>query len=369
MTTVLNKKSSTGLSRQIQKIILDRINDGVYRPGERLDSIRVLADEFKVSKNTVVEAFRELESQECVVKIPARGIYVIDKKNSPRTTFNILLPFPEAELSAKNLPGDNLGTVMGVFQGMTEGAIKHNCRIHFFHCDEKSPIENQIEACKSFPKIDGAVFIGHQLSDLRQYFVNEGKPVVLLHYHDQPGCCQVEHDIESNMAQIVDLLVDRKYKKVGIMAANDNRSESVFKLECLRRHLIQKKLEFRSDWEFRFDWVPERSHYDELSKLLPDDLKKLPEIFFCDRINFAQDIYRLATERNWRIGRDIGVIGYASRLAYMNMQPSMTYLELPHYEQGIRAVEIMTGLIEGDKDTPREVLLKGTIHIGDSIRN
>jgi DNA-binding LacI/PurR family transcriptional regulator len=368
MATVLEKNGRTGLARQIQKIILKRIKDGVYRPGERLDSIRVLAGEFKVSKNTVVEAFRGLEERHCVEKIPARGIFVVDKSLKPTETLNIILPFPEATFSIKNLPGDNLGTVMDVFQGLTEGAGQHNCRIHFFHCDESLPIKEQVEEFKALSKIDGAIFIGHQLKELRQHFLNEEKPVILLHHSDNDGCSFIRHDIESNMAKIVALLADRNYRKIGILAAEDNRSESILKLECLRQHLLRRKMEYQSEWEFRFAWAPGKSHYEALNAQLSTDLNELPEVFFSDRISFVKDLYRIAGERGWKIGQDIGVIGHASRLGYINMHPSMTYLELPHYEQGIRAIEMISDIINGKTNSPTNISLAGAIHIGESIR-
>jgi DNA-binding GntR family transcriptional regulator len=72
--------SEQGLTRtvfreQIKEVLLERILDGVYPPGERIVETRV-AREFGVSQGPVREALRELEATGLVTNIPRRGTYV-----------------------------------------------------------------------------------------------------------------------------------------------------------------------------------------------------------------------------------------------------------------------------------------------------
>ena len=60
---------------QIKEVLLERILDGVYPPGERIVETRV-AREFGVSQGPVREALRELESLRLVVSEPFVGVRV-----------------------------------------------------------------------------------------------------------------------------------------------------------------------------------------------------------------------------------------------------------------------------------------------------
>jgi DNA-binding GntR family transcriptional regulator len=63
------------LRDQIKDVIVERILDGVYGPGERIVEIRV-AEEFGVSQAPVREALRELELLRLIVSEPFRGARV-----------------------------------------------------------------------------------------------------------------------------------------------------------------------------------------------------------------------------------------------------------------------------------------------------
>jgi DNA-binding GntR family transcriptional regulator len=63
------------LREQIKDVLLQRILDGVYAPGDRIVEIR-LAEEFGVSQAPVREALRELEILRLVVSEPFRGARV-----------------------------------------------------------------------------------------------------------------------------------------------------------------------------------------------------------------------------------------------------------------------------------------------------
>src|SRR5919107_2952392 len=67
----------TMLRDQIKDVLMQRILDGVYGPGERIVETRV-AEEFGVSQAPVREALRELELLRLVVSEPFRGARVRD---------------------------------------------------------------------------------------------------------------------------------------------------------------------------------------------------------------------------------------------------------------------------------------------------
>ena len=57
---------------------------GGLRPGEPLPSIRPLAEELRVNRNTIAKAYTELESQGIIETIPGKGCF-LKENNTPFT--------------------------------------------------------------------------------------------------------------------------------------------------------------------------------------------------------------------------------------------------------------------------------------------
>ncbi|HXR05054.1 MAG TPA: GntR family transcriptional regulator [Verrucomicrobiae bacterium] len=57
---------------------------GSLRPGDPLPSIRPLAEELRVNRNTIAKAYTELESQGVIETIPGKGCF-LKENNSPFT--------------------------------------------------------------------------------------------------------------------------------------------------------------------------------------------------------------------------------------------------------------------------------------------
>jgi len=57
---------------------------GGLRPGEALPSIRPLAEELRVNRNTIAKAYAELESQGVIETLPGKGCF-LKENNTPFT--------------------------------------------------------------------------------------------------------------------------------------------------------------------------------------------------------------------------------------------------------------------------------------------
>lgn len=96
------------LRDQIKDVIVERILDGVYGPGDRIVEIRV-AEEFGVSQAPVREALRELELLRLVVSEPFRGARVREVSSAELAEIypiRAALEDVAAREAAKNLGGD-----------------------------------------------------------------------------------------------------------------------------------------------------------------------------------------------------------------------------------------------------------------------
>jgi DNA-binding transcriptional MocR family regulator len=74
------------LYERIAAEVDDLIERGTYRPGDRIPSIRELARQRRVSINTVMEAYAQLENRRVVEARPQSGYYVVPRLAEPTPT-------------------------------------------------------------------------------------------------------------------------------------------------------------------------------------------------------------------------------------------------------------------------------------------
>jgi GntR family transcriptional regulator len=72
----LNFKSGTPVYLQLVEQVKAAAASGAVQPGEPLPSIRPLAEELRVNRNTVAKAYGELESQRVIETIAGKGCFV-----------------------------------------------------------------------------------------------------------------------------------------------------------------------------------------------------------------------------------------------------------------------------------------------------
>lgn len=78
----INYKSGKPVYLQVVDQIKAAAASGTLRSGEALPSIRPLAEELRVNRNTIAKAYSELENQGVIESIPGKGCF-IQENSSP----------------------------------------------------------------------------------------------------------------------------------------------------------------------------------------------------------------------------------------------------------------------------------------------
>ncbi len=82
MLIQLNFKSGKPVYLQVVDQIKAAAASGALRPGEPLPSIRPLAEQLRINRNTVAKAYTELETQGVIETLVGRGCF-LKENNSP----------------------------------------------------------------------------------------------------------------------------------------------------------------------------------------------------------------------------------------------------------------------------------------------
>ncbi len=82
MILQINFKSGKPAYLQVVDQIKAAAASGALRPGEALPSIRPLAEELRLNRNTVAKAYSELESQGVIETLPGKGCF-LKENHSP----------------------------------------------------------------------------------------------------------------------------------------------------------------------------------------------------------------------------------------------------------------------------------------------
>jgi GntR family transcriptional regulator len=107
----VNFKSGLPIYLQLVDQIKAAAASGALRPGEALPSIRPLAEELRVNRNTVAKAYSELESLGVIETLPGRGCFLKENHSALRKEVRrklLIVEIDQAIVQAHNLqvPGD-----------------------------------------------------------------------------------------------------------------------------------------------------------------------------------------------------------------------------------------------------------------------
>jgi len=84
MILQINFKSGLPIYLQIVDQFRAAAASGALRPGEALPSIRPLAEQLRINRNTVAKAYAELESQGVIETLPGRGCFLKENQSALR---------------------------------------------------------------------------------------------------------------------------------------------------------------------------------------------------------------------------------------------------------------------------------------------
>jgi DNA-binding LacI/PurR family transcriptional regulator len=147
--------------RAIYEALLAEIQNGLYKPGERLPSEAALCERFQASRITVAKAFQTLQRENLVTRRPGSGTYVQQPpQQQPSLQFGLLIP--------------DLGTTE-IFEPICQGIMRSPAaKCHSLTWGHSSGHEEDTERaaerlCRQYiaQKVDGVFFAPTEYSQTK----------------------------------------------------------------------------------------------------------------------------------------------------------------------------------------------------------
>ena len=79
----LDYRDARPIYTQIVDNFRNQIAAGILQPGDKLPSVRELAQQLSINPNTIQRAYRELESQGIIQTLPGKGCFVCGVAEGP----------------------------------------------------------------------------------------------------------------------------------------------------------------------------------------------------------------------------------------------------------------------------------------------
>lgn len=374
MSMLIEKDSAVSLPNQVCALIVDRIRSGYYSPRKKLDSIRQLSDELQVSRGTVIEAFKLLEGDNYLQRIPAKGTFVVEDVLHGLNEVKVAFPFPESSILPASLGSiENWAIVSEVFRGMIEESRRQNAVISFMHMEDNASELQFTRQLRSMEHVDGAIFIGYQLTELQKALRKNGKTCIWISSPlESQSDAVVASDVQNAFLQLATLAAKKKYRRLKIIFGLPEKASE------LEHFHFQKKIQFLIDafskveidtstaWNEQYTFTGKQP-FQEFIRDKDFHFHGGSDIIYFANADGVPDFYRYCFANEIRLGRDVGAFGYASGTTYLNLIPSFTYSKINHFEIGRRACARCCQIIRGGNAPAQPELVPNTLVEGESV--
>ncbi|CAG7644437.1 GntR family transcriptional regulator [Paenibacillus allorhizosphaerae] len=128
---------------QLKNYILDQMNKGIWKPGDKLPSENELAEQFQVSRITVKNAMADIVKQGLIYRIQGRGSYIADGASEQWITYE-QQETGGGSLVAFLMPRLNNLFTANLMAGIEEELSHHGYHLVFRLTHDSQPLENKI---------------------------------------------------------------------------------------------------------------------------------------------------------------------------------------------------------------------------------
>ncbi|QEG36277.1 LacI family DNA-binding transcriptional regulator [Bythopirellula goksoeyrii] len=341
------------LVAQVEQSLRSAIHDNVF-PGGRLPTLIDLADQLRVSRETVRLALNSLENEGLISKRRRRGTFIstpaipLVVKAPKRRVLGYLVEqgfLDECDFSDMN------SEVVSQSQSslILSGAIKEagNQGYQILTASAKAQ-----ELCKAFDELNelehlsGMILACVEGGKLHKRIVGRGIPSVIVdHDVNVPKIGSVRPDSNQNARLAIQYLAKLGHRKIACAQWQQSDLNPWF-LRGYRQGLRENNLKRCRAWEI-FVKLNEKGANEALTRLM--DLSPRPTAVLCFHNTFASQMIALAWCKGFRIPEDLSIMGGGGEEVR-----DLTCAQISWQDLGSVAVKSLLRAIDGGKNYKAE---------------
>lgn len=333
--------------RQVTEILRGLVLDGEYRPGERIESDRALAERFGVARLTMRKAIKELVDQGVLVR--GRGKQGTSVSPDPP----ILHPQEPAESANLGLCFlDLYRSTHPYFSRLTKALTDYCdragvpftvCVVHasdiFYRRDV--PVVRAIRE----GSVRGLLLAGRMsIEDIYALRILRVPHVWINHELASESIPATLADYADGAFSAVSHLLELGHRRIALLLGTPRNRASYLSAAGYRLGLRSGGIEFEPRLVVQGSFV-EESGYQMAREVLSHEPR--PTALFAADDLIACGAMKAAHELDLRIPEDISIVGYGNLVSPYATAPSLTTLEIHLEEMAVAAAELLENICSG----------------------
>jgi len=361
ITMIVDRNSPIPLYFQLQTWLQEQIEQGVFKPDDKIPTEEELGEITGLARATIRKAINNLVNMGYLRRKRRLGTFVEhhSKSENKRDIVGIIVPdirtgyTPELVRGIEDEAANNrLSTILCNTDDLFFKANFHAERL----------INNSV-CCVIFVPTAASDDKNQEIVDK---FINRDIPVILADRTiDNTELDYVTTNNFDGGYQLTKYLINKGHKHIGITLSTLFSTERE-RFEGYKQALIDSGIEPDPRLIKLHDGPYTDEHYVKLAKKLLQKQDKITAIFAGhDRIAYV--IYSVAKDMGISIPEDISVVGYDDlNPNYSNLMP-LTTMHQPIYEMGQESLNILLKRNKGAFDSPQQIVLKSRLIERDSV--
>lgn len=335
----MKKIVTMGKARQLYEILKEDISEGKYEDNSKLPSIRALADEYGMSKNTVNTAIAMLVSEGIATVREGNGTYVIRTPRKSRMIGVMMFDFCVG-MRVETMILEHIQKALPVDYYLS--LVNHSERYDIF-CDS---LEHLIDAGAAglliVPPKDNPKFIGDMqrvqtlLSQMPTVFINRSIPGIEMDTYSM--------DLKKGMEKALEYLHATGKRKTAIVL-HDSAKFVKEELDAYEEYLEQNGLS--RDDRFLIEWSDD---IREIRIKLHALLGEFDSIIAPD--NVMVHLGEVIAESGLKIPSELSLVAINDTLLSKIHNPPLTSISFPVERIGKNATQQLIRRIEGGENLP-----------------
>ena len=333
------QKKNQPLHECVRDAVVEAINSGFFKPGERICSTKELSRQLSVSVVTAHRAMQELVTCGILDRKQGLGTFVVDKKNSEKkknTLSRIGLVFHRESMISDFFHSQ-------IMDGLRQAANLHHAELTMLHFDSEITDNNQ-----------AFVFINPTEKEL-EYFCSRANTdlpgIVVAAKAEQFKMPAIDVDNRDMAFQAIEHLYLMGHRSIAYVGGTNRLSNNYdryigFKDACQKFGIEIHERNLHEANGARLD----RQEKIALSTVFASSNR--PTAVFAAGYYFALDVYEIAITLGLEIPKDISIVGVDDPPSAMYLSPTLTTLRQPLVEVGHAALSTLVEIVRSGSATP-----------------